>query len=148
MQTPPLIPAESNPQFAQFWQVYPKKESKVTAEKAFGIAICKTDLPTLLKALEAVKLTEQWKRGVIPLAASWLNQRRWEDTLTSTNPKPGLSPIQLQIHSGEYQRILEAMRIISTAYGDHQNWTKDDKNEYRKLKARRNELRTMLGIML
>ena len=119
----------------------------MTAEKAFNIAIRKTDLPTLLKALEAVKQTDQWRKGVIPLAASWLNQRRWEDTLTLTKETAGLSPVEKQIHHSEYLRILEAMKSISHSYAEHQSWSQQDKAEYQKLKARRNELRNLLGIL-
>jgi hypothetical protein len=76
--------------FSIFWKAYPRKDSKVPAQKAFE-KVCATpdQLQVLLAAIERFKSSEQWLRDAgkyIPFASTWLNQRRWED---ETTPAPG-----------------------------------------------------------
>jgi hypothetical protein len=69
-------------EFAQFWNVYPRKMAKPKAYAAFLLALKKTDIATILKAVEAHKQTEQWQkegRKFVPYPATWLNQCRWDD---------------------------------------------------------------------
>lgn len=66
--------------FARFWNAYPRKADRAKAEKAF--ARLKADEPLLSTMLAAIAWqvhTDQWQRGIIPLPATWLNGRRWED---------------------------------------------------------------------
>lgn len=69
--------------FSEFWKAYPKREAKATAQKAFERY--KPDralLARMVSAIAAQKQSKQWtKEGgqFIPLPATWLNQRRWED---------------------------------------------------------------------
>ena len=68
--------------FEIFWQAYPKKKDKAKAQKAFTEAIKKTDLDTMLHALEEQKSSWEWQKDsgqYIPLPTSWLNGCRWED---------------------------------------------------------------------
>ena len=80
--------SESNPNpirdyeadFDKFWEVYPKKDSKTAAKKAF----MKVNVPvdTLISAVQRQKQLPQWKKDggqYIPNPATWLNQERWED---------------------------------------------------------------------
>lgn len=71
--------------FDVFWDAYPRKVGKKDAKKAFSKV--KTDLKTLLTAIETQKKSDQWQKGYIPNPATWLNQGRWEDELPSTDPK-------------------------------------------------------------
>ena len=76
-----------NGAFIQFWTAYPRHEAKGQAEKAW-ISL-KPDQALEQKILQAVdqqKLTgclqtafAQDGRSVIPLPASWLNAKRWQD---------------------------------------------------------------------
>ena len=71
--------------FAEFWMSYPKKQSKATAVRAWR-RVPKGERPAVMAALEKHKTLPQWTRDggqYIPLAASWLNQRRWEDDLST-----------------------------------------------------------------
>jgi len=69
--------------FEEFWETYPKKQGKAMALKAWVKLEATKELR--LKILDAVKAQlslPQWtKEGgqFIPLPASWLNGRRWED---------------------------------------------------------------------
>lgn len=67
--------------FDIFWSHYPRKVAKAAARKAFD----KVNVPVnvLVDAVEAQKLSSQWKRGYIPNPTTWLNQGRWEDQYES-----------------------------------------------------------------
>lgn len=75
----PIVPFE----FETFWKTYPRKEAKHNALKAWN----KIDFSVqgtkekLLAGVAAWKETDQWKKGIIPHPATWLNQKRWEDEI-------------------------------------------------------------------
>ena len=78
-------------QFEVFWNAYPKKKNKETAKRAFERAIKKTDLETMLTAIEKQKHSKQWKEDngqYIPYPATWLNGGAWEDEVEAADPKP------------------------------------------------------------
>lgn len=74
-----------NPQeaFSIFWKAYPRKDSKVPAEKAFAKIAPSSDLfEKIMAGVECSRQSDQWRKDggtFIPYASSWLNQRRWED---------------------------------------------------------------------
>lgn len=71
--------------FDAFWSVYPKKTGKEAARKAFK-KIPKSAHPLLVPAVEAQKKSRQWMEEngrFIPNPATWLNQGRWEDEVTT-----------------------------------------------------------------
>lgn len=72
-------------QFDKFWQAYPKKVSKKEAQKSWKKIKPSLELfEKILKALEMVKQTEQWKKDngkYVPYPATWLNQERWTDEI-------------------------------------------------------------------
>ena len=69
--------------FADFWQAYPKKVGKATAQKAWRRKTLYAILYSkVLPALQAQKNSPQWLKDngqFIPHPATWLNQERWED---------------------------------------------------------------------
>lgn len=75
--------------FNIFWKAYPKKTGKGAAEKAFyKIRPSEELLQKILHAIEIQKQNDQWRRDngqFIPLPATWLNQKRWEDGPTETH---------------------------------------------------------------
>lgn len=83
--------------FLEFWQLYPKKAAKAQAEKSFEkINPDRELLDTILKAVEQQKKSKQWLKDegqFIPMPATWLNQRRWEDVV-QIDTKPQLTPQQ------------------------------------------------------
>lgn len=77
--------------FATFWSAYPKHKGKADALKAWGKIKPSVELQaTMAKALEAQKQSEQWRKDCgqyIPMPATWLNGKRWEDEVqTQTQP--------------------------------------------------------------
>ena len=92
------IQSESNPnpnpnpnpreaRFEEFWRKYPKKVGKGAAEKAFDkIKPTQQVFERMLSAIEKQKNSAQWKKDngqYIPNPATWLNQQRWEDEVTT-----------------------------------------------------------------
>ena len=72
--------------FDSFWQTYPKKVGKDAARKAFEKR--KPDnilLECMLKAVRQQQMSDQWAKGFIPNPATWLNEGRWQDEV-STEP--------------------------------------------------------------
>lgn len=70
--------------FDQFWDAYPNKNAKAKAEDAWKKV--KAPLEIILAAIEQQKLSDQWRKSngqFIPLPASWLNGRRWEDQVSN-----------------------------------------------------------------
>ena len=73
---------DPDPAFADFWKLYPKKQDKGHAEKAWRVA-CKEAPPGEIIAGLRAQLPELKTREAkyIPLAATWLNGKRWADEL-------------------------------------------------------------------
>jgi hypothetical protein len=72
--------------FDEFWSLYPRKEAKQAALKAWR-KVKRDELPAILAGLKVATQTEQWQKDggqFVPLPASWLNGRRWEDEVTPT----------------------------------------------------------------
>lgn len=80
---------EQSEMFERFWKAYPRHDAKAPARKAWmrlkpDIQLCRT----MAAALEQQKQSEGWQRDngrYIPMPATWINQRRWEDELTAQN---------------------------------------------------------------
>lgn len=65
--------------FERFWAEYPLKKAKDAARKAYPRASRRASLETMLAAIARQRRWDQWQRGIIPHAATWLNQSRWDD---------------------------------------------------------------------
>jgi hypothetical protein len=80
----PLPPTgELGERWADFWAAYPRRDAKAPARKSFEKISPDEDLfGVMMAGLEKQKQSEQWTRDggkFIPYAATWLNQKRWED---------------------------------------------------------------------
>lgn len=64
--------------FEAFWERWPKKQAKSRAWTAWKKIPIAEYLP-LMAGVERWLKSEQWTRGVIPHAATWLNEKRWHD---------------------------------------------------------------------
>lgn len=85
--TPPIPSKGADERFEKFWKAYPKHQGKQAALKAFQKLKPSDELlQTMLTALDVQKHSEQWAKEngkFIPLPATWLNGKRWEDELTA-----------------------------------------------------------------
>lgn len=71
--------------FEEFWEYYPLKKAKGRARVAFRLAIKKTDIQTMLCALDNNKRSKKWMENngkFIPHPATWLNDECWDDEMT------------------------------------------------------------------
>lgn len=90
---PPKSPKGEPKGFGEFYEAYPRKQGRAPAAKAFA----KVDVPIarLIAAIELQKRSEQWTKDggqFIPLPATWLNQKRWEDQIDATAFAHGRDP--------------------------------------------------------
>ncbi len=80
-------------EFDAFWKVYPRRQSKGDAEKAFTAARKLVDLEPLLAALE--KRKPLWvDPKFIPLPATWLRGKGWLDELEPQAAKIDRTPAE------------------------------------------------------
>jgi uncharacterized protein YdaU (DUF1376 family) len=83
-------PATSPEGFDEFWKLYPRKEAKPRALRAWR-KVEPAELPAILAGLRVHIQKEQWQKGdvkYIPLPATWLNDRRWEDENVAAKQEP------------------------------------------------------------
>jgi hypothetical protein len=67
-------------EFESFWSLYPRKESKGTALRAWGTARKKASAAVIVSALRSQLSELQGReRQFQPLPATWLNGERWAD---------------------------------------------------------------------
>lgn len=83
---------KDTPGFAEFWSLYPRKEAKANALKAWN-KLAPDDLlrTQIVKAIQLQRESQQWQEGggkYIPYPATWLNGRRWEDEPNQPNNTP------------------------------------------------------------
>jgi len=85
-----------NPDFEKFYELYPRKEAKARALKAFEQL--KPDEKLLGVILTRLELqVNRWRATgtaseFIPLPATWLNGERWEDEVTNKSNSGGKKP--------------------------------------------------------
>lgn len=82
--------------FEEFWSLWPKKQGKQDAEKAWNKIKPDASLfDTIRTAIEQQKHSQQWTKDsgqYIPLPATWLNAKRWEDELPHAQDAPPRLP--------------------------------------------------------
>ena len=77
--------------FEKFWTLYPRREGKAAATRAWAKAIKAADVPTIAAGLRTAVAgweADRTERRYIPLPASWLNGQRWTDEATTTVAVP------------------------------------------------------------
>lgn len=75
-----MLDVKPQQSFEKFWSAYPRKEKKKEATKAW-IALMPDSALTdaILAALVWQRESDQWRRGYVPLPASYLRAERWKD---------------------------------------------------------------------
>jgi hypothetical protein len=64
--------------FDVFWERWPRKQDKPDARRAW-MKIPIAEYAAIMAALEKFLTCDQWSRGIIPHASTWLNKKRWQD---------------------------------------------------------------------
>lgn len=97
--------------FNLFYAIYPRKENKPDAFKAWGQVKAESHLDDIKSAINWQVVSDQWTKEngkYIPLPASYLRGRRWEDERTTSKPapkKPKVDPSDPQ-----YAEIMELLK--------------------------------------
>jgi hypothetical protein len=75
--------------FDKFWAAYPKKRAKANAKKAWlKLPLTRTLFAEIMDSLNKFKRCDDWQKKngqFIPLPASWINGKRWEDNIETMN---------------------------------------------------------------
>lgn len=89
---PPIVPHRGvSASFEKFWKAYPRHEAKQRAIPALERALKKTDIDTILNAIEKQKHSDKWTKDngqFIPHPATWLNGGCWDDEITVAESEP------------------------------------------------------------
>ena len=107
---------DNSSSFHEFWKAYPRKEAKGNAEKAWK-KIDISLLSVILEAIERQKATTQWQEAngkFIPLPASWLNARRWEDEIESPAALPESNDVPEGLMNG--RRVMNNVFVRCMVY--------------------------------
>lgn len=78
---------EKEKTFVQFWNLYPRREAKKDARRAWE-KIQLAEVAPILANVKKRKLNGWKDPQFIPLPATYLNGRRWEDEAPQTAPDP------------------------------------------------------------
>ena len=132
---------------------YPRKVGKPKALKAISKAVGEFSEAVVLEKTKAYALARIGEDSQFtPHPATWFGQQRfnddsgtWKNGSTTGNKSNGATTV---IQGKELERIIERMKTIRSTYGDHQTWAEADKVEFIKLRARKAELKTLLGVMV
>lgn len=90
--------------FDRFWSSYPKKVGKQAAMRAYKAHIKKMPpINILVEIISRQKQTDQWQRGYIPNPATWINQGRWDDDISSMNG--GNEHGSSRVYAGQRQNV-------------------------------------------
>jgi hypothetical protein len=110
---------EYSDEFQRLWQVYPRKVAIGEAYKVFNrIRPSAEMLETMIKAVQQQARTDQWKKdkgSFIPHLATWLNQKRWNDEVSTDQMKSKQDDIeknrryerQYEEHKQQYSQWLK-----------------------------------------
>jgi hypothetical protein len=118
IENPPLPPVGGtggadvfSERFELFWKAYPKRTGTGAAEKAFRKLKPSQELTEqMIRAVEVAKQSEQWQKEngqYIPLATTWLNQKRWKDDPMPNAKNTKTKPLTNQT---EDERLLREQR--------------------------------------
>lgn len=80
---------DDDPQFEQFWSMYPRKSAKGTARRAWSKAITKTDPQTIIAAASRYADDPNREPTFTAHAATWLNGERWDDDMLPARDSKG-----------------------------------------------------------
>lgn len=88
-ETPPNPQRGLSARFQRFWNAYPRKVGKGTAERAFNRIKPDDNLVSkMLVAIQRWKQSDAWAREggrFVPYPATWLKRRGWEDELPAND---------------------------------------------------------------
>jgi len=117
-----LAKADTAMRFIRFWAVYPRKQAKQLAVKAFEKLNPDDQLvETMIQAVVRQSKTEQWKKDggqFIPMPSTWINQRRWEDEVTAATSEKTVTAQDYSQRDYADKEMLFMRRLESQVKGE------------------------------
>jgi len=90
-------------EFASWWLLYPRKQGKADAYKAYKAARKLVDAKTLEKAVSAYLLANVGQdKNYLKMPAGWLRGERWEDDQIASVPLPPRAGLGMCVLHPEY----------------------------------------------
>lgn len=77
--------------FLKFWDSWPQSQRKQGKGKCLQLwqkLRCEDASSEILAHVEFMKRSDQWRNGYDPMPATYLNQRRWEGAILTTDAQP------------------------------------------------------------
>ena len=106
----------SDEAFDRFWDAYPRKVAKPDARKKFDkINPDEELLQVMLASIEKWSRSDQWTKDggqFIPYPSTWLNQRRWEDSVPE--------PTKIEVSFPVIARTVPAQNYTQRDYSGEQ----------------------------
>lgn len=98
--------SDDDPEFSAFWAIYPRKDDKGHARKAWISAIRKAAATAIIAGCRGYQFSESPR--FVPLPATWLNGERWlqaadDDGLDPVLRASGVTQAMLDEHFGKQQ---------------------------------------------
>jgi len=94
----------------------------------------------------AKEMVEQSRRN------GWIGVFEVHDANPDKLPKvvtPSVNPTtQAILHQKELDEVKSQMRVLNASYSEHQDWAEEDKQKWHRLKARKLELKQLLGMQV
>lgn len=98
--------------FAKIWEVWPRQEAKIFAQKEWNRLWFSGQLPPLEDLLQRIKYLQDndrsWLRGYVPYLVNWLKAERWQDPLAPSQQTA--PPAESKIYTPE-EREAELRRF-------------------------------------
>lgn len=81
------------PGFNAFWKVYPRKVSRAYALRRWtALGKAKPTLGIILAGVARCMESAEWRKGMVPNAATWLNRGGWDDFPSESRaPRPSVA---------------------------------------------------------
>lgn len=99
--------------FDDFWNVWPRKDSRLTAERAWAKAITRADPQTIVDAARVYATSpHRPEKQFVPYGATWLNGDRWND------PAPEPSGASAQV-AGPNDRFRAGLAMAERLQAQH-----------------------------
>jgi len=148
-QKPAYAEAEAEAEASTERSLKPKRQIPPSREEV-GLLAAKAGMPIeQADAFWDFYQSKGWMVGKTKMVsvghsvAGWARRWREETAPAKTNVSPTTRAI---LHQKELDEVLSKMQSIRSTYSGHQNWSEEDKGKWYKLKARRDELKKLLGI--
>jgi len=103
----PYNPPRDERAFDEFWKLYPRRQGRRAAEKAFERAIKRSPASEILQGLtDQLPTFDEKEKKFVPHPSTWLNQDRWKDELqTETSEADVMRNIAQEWFSNKHLQI-------------------------------------------